>query len=188
LTHALSLPIVGLDAAVANGKVLDALRRGGDVSNIFSDMPSDFGNSNPLEYSPAWDLQVGVYSDAAVAAGQNGLQTDAVEIAQLAAAGVVTAPGGLPMGSANIIINCPALAFLDGPAGAPTTGTDAGGGGTAPQAAPEATAPASVPSSQPGTSASSLSASWAGMLGIGGLAILGLALLRSGRTVPRSKS
>ncbi len=187
LTHALSLPIAGQDAAVANPKVLDALRRGADVSNVFSDMPSDFGNSDPLEYSPAWDLQVGVYSDAAVAAGQNGLQTDADEVLQLAAAGVVTAPGGLPMGSANIIINCPALAFLDGPAGAPTTGTDAGGGGTAPQAAPEVRAPAAVPSSQPGTSTWSLSASWAGMVGIG-LAMLGLALLRSGRTVPRSKS
>ena len=187
LTHALSLPIAGQDAAVANPKVLDALRRGADVSNVFSDMPSDFGNSDPLEYSPAWDLQVGVYSDAAVAAGQNGLQTDADEVLQLAAAGVVTAPGGLPMGSANIIINCPALAFLDGPAGAPTTGTDAGGGGTAPQAAPEVRAPAAVPSSQPGTSTWSLSASWAGMVGIG-LAMLGLALVRSGRTVPRSKS
>ncbi len=135
LTHALSLPIVGRDAAVANPNVLDTLRRGADVSNIFSDMPRAVGSSNPLEYSPAWDLQVGVYSDAAVAAGQNGLQTDNDEIAQLAAAGIVTAPGGLPMGSANIIINCPALAFLDSPAddsstGVPT-GVDAGTGGQA---------------------------------------------------------
>ncbi|MDQ3105906.1 MAG: hypothetical protein M3Q87_11995, partial [Actinomycetota bacterium] len=152
LTHALSLPIVGQDAAVANPKVLDALRRGADVSNVFSDMPRDVGNSDPLEYSPAWDLQVGVYSDAAVAAGQNGLQTDADEVAQLAAAGVVTAPGGLPLGSANVIINCPALAFLDGSAGAPTTGTDAGGGGTAAQGSSLSDAPVAAADAAAGQS------------------------------------
>jgi hypothetical protein len=130
LTHALSLPIAGLDAAVANPKVLDALRRGADVSNIFSDLPSDVGNSDPAEYSPAWDLQVGVYSDAAVAAGDNGLQTDADEVLRLAAAEVVTAPGGLPLDSANIIINCPALAFLDNASDVPSR-VDAGTGGQA---------------------------------------------------------
>jgi hypothetical protein len=34
-------------------------------------------------------------------------------VRRLAARGVVTAPGGLRLGSANIVINCPALAFLD---------------------------------------------------------------------------
>ncbi len=76
-----------------------------------------------------------VYSDAAVASGLNGLQTDADEVLGLAAQGTVTAPGGLPMGSANIIINCPALAFLDEPAGAATavvpTAVNAGSGGQA---------------------------------------------------------
>jgi hypothetical protein len=113
LTHALSLPIVGRDAAVANPDVLEALRRGADVSNIFSDMPRDFRNSRAREYSPAWDLQVGVYSPKAVAKGLHGLQTDASTVRRLAARGVVTAPGGLRLGSANIVINCPALAFLD---------------------------------------------------------------------------
>ena len=113
LTHALSLAVVGADAAVANPEVLDALRRGADVSNIFSDMPRNFGNSQRREYSPAWDLQVGVYSDAAVARGRNGLKTDAERVKRLARGGVITAPGGRPLGSANIVINCPALAFLD---------------------------------------------------------------------------
>ncbi len=134
LTHALSLPIAGRDAAVANEDVLDGLRRGADVSNIFSDMPADDGASDPAEYSPAWDLQVGVYSDEAVAAGDNGLKTDADEVERLAAEGVVTAPGGLPLGAANIVINCPALAFLDSVASAPEavpTGVDAGSGGQA---------------------------------------------------------
>jgi len=113
LAHALSLAIVGVDAAVANPKVLDALRRGADVSNIFSDMPRNFGNSQRREYSPAWDLQVGVYSDAAVAHGRNGLKTDAETVKRLARRGVITAPGGDPLESANVVINCPALAFLD---------------------------------------------------------------------------
>ena len=184
LTHALSLPIVGRDAAVANGKVLDALRRGGDVSNIFSDMPSDFGNSDPLEYSPVWDLQVGVYSDAAVAAGQNGLQTDADEIAQLAAAGVVTAPGGLPLGSNNVIINCPALAFLDVTAQDPTSGPDAGGGGTAAQAGTRAAAPiaaGAAEASQLTDGTSPVLVVVAGILGMV-LAFLGTVLLRRSRT------
>ncbi|MDQ3449963.1 MAG: hypothetical protein M3455_03460, partial [Actinomycetota bacterium] len=132
---ALSLPIVGQDAAVANSEVLEALFSGGDVSNIFSDMPRDIGNSDQSEYSPAWDLQVGVYSDAAVATGQNGLKTDAEEVLGLAAEGVVTAPGGLPLGSNNVIINCPALAFLDEAAGADDAdvpgGVNAGSGGQA---------------------------------------------------------
>lgn len=133
LTHALSLPIAGRDAAVANADVLDALRRGADVSNIFSDMPSDVGASNRLEYSPAWDLQVGVYSPAAVAAGNNGLRTDADEVLRLAAQGVVTAPGGRPLGSANVVINCPALAFLDEPASIVPSAVNAGSGGQASQ-------------------------------------------------------
>ncbi len=187
LTHALSFPIVGRDAAVANPAVLDGLRRGGDVSNIFSDMPKNFGNSNAAAYSPTWDLQVGVYSDAAVAAGLNGLQTDAERVLELAAQGVVTAPGGLPLGSANIIINCPALAFLDGAPSDPTSGADAGGGGTATRAAVAASAPLAadvaaqrVESDQwplmPGTGAA---------LGVG-LALLGLVLVRRGRNVSES--
>ena len=115
LTHALSLPVAGRDAAVDNPEVLEALKLGADVSNIFDAFPTNSDAADRAEYSPAWDLNVGVYSDAAVAAGRNGLQTDADEIRQLAATKVVGSPGGLPLGSANIVINCPALALLDKP-------------------------------------------------------------------------
>jgi len=116
LTHALSLDIVGRDAAVENPDVLEALRKGADVSNIFDVFPATNERaSDRAEYSPAWDLQVGVYSDAAVAAGANGLQTDANTVRSMADEGLVTAPGGLPLGSANVVINCPALGFLDEP-------------------------------------------------------------------------
>jgi len=183
LTHALSLPVAGRDAAVANPDVLDALRRGCDVSNIFSDMPKTFKNSNQRQYSPAWDLQVGVYSKPAVAAGQNGLQTDIDEVRQLVARGLVTAPGGLPLGSANIVINCPALAFLDVSAQDPTAGTNAGGGGTARDAALTG-APldtGAVAGVQPGGARSPL---LTGSLAVFGLvlAFLGTALVRRSRS------
>lgn len=111
--HALSLDIVGRDAAVANPDVLEALRTGADVSNIFDVFPTNERAADRAEYSPAWDLQVGLFTDDAVAAGSNGLHTDANVVRSLASQGVVTSPGGLPLGSANIVINCPALGFLD---------------------------------------------------------------------------
>jgi hypothetical protein len=121
LTHALSFPIAEQDAAIANPDVIEGLRNGGDVSNIFDAFPTLPSERSRAEYSPAWDLQVGVYSDAAVAAGLNGLQTDANEIRRLARRGLVTGPGGRPhtarggdpSASANVVINCPALAFLE---------------------------------------------------------------------------
>ena len=115
LNHALSFDIATRDAAVANPAVLATLQRGADVSNIFDTFPTNILPRDRMEYSPAWDLQVGVYSDAAVAQGLNGLKTDANVVRLLAARGLVTAPGGLPLGSANVVINCPALAFPESP-------------------------------------------------------------------------
>ena len=121
LTHALSFPIAGQDAAIANPQVIEGLRNGGDVSNIFDVFPTATRESDRAEYTPAWDLQIGVYSHEAVAEGSNGLLTDANEVRELAGEGLITTLGGLPhttpdgdpSASANIIINCPALAFLD---------------------------------------------------------------------------
>ena len=121
LTHALSFPIAAQDAAIANPQVIEGLRNGGDVSNIFDVFPTNARARDRAEYSPAWDLQVGVYTDRAVARRQNGLKKDANEVRRLARRGVITTLGGLqhtgprgnPTASANIVINCPALAFLE---------------------------------------------------------------------------
>jgi hypothetical protein len=121
LTHALSFSIARQDAAIANPQVIEGLRNGGDVSNIFDVFPTNVRKRDRAEYSPAWDLQVGVYSDRAVARGQIGLKTDANEVRRLARRGVITTlgrrphtgPRGVPTASANIVINCPALAFLE---------------------------------------------------------------------------
>lgn len=67
-----------------------------------------------------WDLQVGLYSDAAVAMGLNGLKTNANQVRR-AARGLVTSPGGEPLGSANVLINCPALGFLESSPRGPRT-------------------------------------------------------------------
>lgn len=121
LTHAMKGGFPGRDAAVANPEVLEVFRRGADVSNIFDVFPTNSRARDRREYSPLWDLQVGVYSDAAVAGGLNGLKTDANVVRRLAARGLVTAPGEQPLGSANVLINCPALGFLESPPRGPRT-------------------------------------------------------------------
>jgi len=113
LTHAIKDGFPGRDAAVANPEVLESFRRGADVSNIFDVFPTNPRARDRREYSPLWDLQVGVYSDAAVARGLNGLKSDANEVRRLAARDLVTSPGEQPLGSANVLINCPALGFLE---------------------------------------------------------------------------
>ncbi len=115
LTHAMKGGFPTRDAAVANPEVLEVFRRGADVSNIFDVFPTNSRARDRREYSPLWDLQVGVYSDAAVARGLNGLKTDANAVRRFASRGLVTAPGGQPLGSANVLINCPALGFLESP-------------------------------------------------------------------------
>ena len=113
LMHAMGLDIVGRDAAVENPDVLETLAKGADVSNVFDTFPTNTRAADRAEYSPAWDLNVGVYTAEAVSNGINGLQTDANVIRRMVRKGIVTAPGGLPLGSVNVVINCPALAFLD---------------------------------------------------------------------------
>ena len=58
-----------------------------------------------------WDLNIAVWSADAVARGQNTAQTDANQIRQLAAQGIVTNPGGGLLGSSNFTVNCPTLGF-----------------------------------------------------------------------------
>jgi hypothetical protein len=121
LTHALSFPIASQDAAIANPQVIEGLRNGGDVSNIFDVFPTNARKADRREYSPAWDLQVGVYTFKAVVNGRNGLKTDANVVRRMARRGLITTLGdrphtgrrGNPRASANIVINCPALAFLE---------------------------------------------------------------------------
>jgi len=121
LTHAMTAGLPGVDAAVANPEVLEVFRTGADVSNIFDVFPTNVRVKDREEYSPLWDLQIGVYSPEAVARGLNGLKTDANDVRRLAASGLITGPGEEPLGSANVLINCPALGFLESSPEGPRT-------------------------------------------------------------------
>lgn len=96
---------------LGNTALLKALRVGGDSHNVFDVFPTLRDQQLALAYSPLWDLHVGVFTDAAVAARLNSAKTDSAQILQLAAHGMVTSPGGGMLASNREIINCPALGF-----------------------------------------------------------------------------
>jgi len=115
----------GLNVRTANMRnraLLRALAQGGDAHNVFDVFPTDRSRRLRDLYSPLWDLQIGVYTRQAVAAGLNSAQTDSNVIRQLAArraindlAGGPPLTGRLRLASSGVIINCPALGFTDGP-------------------------------------------------------------------------
>jgi hypothetical protein len=61
-------------------------------------------------YDPLWDVYVGAWTKAAVAAGQNVLLRDGDAVTAAASAGRLTAPDGKPFGRAGIAVNCPVVA------------------------------------------------------------------------------
>ena len=133
--HVVADGLLAETANVENVALLEALRTGGDAHNVLDSFPTLDDPDLAALYSPLWDLRVGVWSAEAVAAGENVAQTDANAIRQLAAAGTVTSPGGVPLGSANIVISCPVLGFADDAPEAPQ----------AEPAAPEGASPANDP-------------------------------------------
>lgn len=129
-TGAMSPPAQGLnhviidgrqavDASVHQGGVVEALRAGGDAHNVLDFFPTLSDAHQAELYTPMWDLHVVAWSKDAVARKANVAQKDANQIRQLAARGMITNPGGVPQGSANIVVNCPVVGFLDAPPRAP---------------------------------------------------------------------
>ena len=113
LAHVIISGANTIDANLQNGIVSEALLKGGDAHNILDEWPVA-NRAQALGYSPLWDLQIAVFTPAAVAAGQNGAQTDANQLRELSVRKIVTAPGGvLPVSPVNTVINCPALAFIE---------------------------------------------------------------------------
>lgn len=116
LAHVIVNGANAVDASLRDGTVVNALRAGGDAHNVLDNWPILPNVALAHQYSPLWDLQVAVFTPAAVAAGKNTTQTDGNTIRWLSVNKTVTSPGGvLPLGPANIVINCPALAFMDTP-------------------------------------------------------------------------
>ena len=108
------------DASAGNTALIDALRRGGDLLNVFGDFPTLDDPRHSQAYSPLWDAQLGLWTDKAVQQGLNKRQIDEVQVFNLAATrpdlltGVDPATGKpAPYGSVGVDINCAVIGFID---------------------------------------------------------------------------
>ena len=106
------------DASAANTAMIDALRNGGDLLNVFGDFPTLSDPRHADAYSPLWDAQLGLWTPKAVSAGLNTRQIDEVQVFNLAATrpdlltGVNPATGQPePYGSVGVDINCAVIGF-----------------------------------------------------------------------------
>ena len=75
------------DASAGNTALINALRNGGDLLNVFGDFPTLSDPRHADAYSPLWDAQLGLWTPKAVAAGLNKRQIDENEVFNLAATG-----------------------------------------------------------------------------------------------------
>ena len=73
------------DASAGNTALINALRNGGDLLNVFGDFPTLTDPRHADAYSPLWDAQLGLWTPKAVAAGLNKRQIDENVVLNLAA-------------------------------------------------------------------------------------------------------
>ena len=66
------------DASAGNTAMIDALRNGGDLLNVFGDFPTLTDPRHADAYSPLWDAQLGLWTAKAVNAGLNTRQIDEI--------------------------------------------------------------------------------------------------------------
>ena len=101
------------DASAANTALIDALRKGGDLLNVFGDFPTLKDPRHSQAYSPLWDAQLGQWTQKAIDEGFNKRQIDENVVFNLAATrpDLITGPGGAPYGSVGIDINCAVIGF-----------------------------------------------------------------------------
>ena len=110
------------DASASNTALINALRNGGDLLNVFGDFPTLSDPRHAQAYSPLWDAQLGLWTDKAVQQGLNTRQIDEVVVFNLAATrpdlltGVDPATGQpAPYGASGVDINCAVIGFTDKP-------------------------------------------------------------------------
>jgi hypothetical protein len=106
------------DASAGNTALIDALRNGGDLLNVFGDFPTEKDPRHAQAYSPLWDAQLGAWTDKAVKQGLDKRQIDEVQVFNLAATrrdlltGIDPATGKpAPYGSVGVDINCAVIGF-----------------------------------------------------------------------------
>jgi hypothetical protein len=103
------------DASAQNTALINALRKGGDLLNVFGDFPTLTDPRHADAYSPLWDAQLGQWTDKAIKEGFDKRQIDENQVFNLAATrpDLITGPGGAAYGSAGVDINCAVIAFID---------------------------------------------------------------------------
>jgi hypothetical protein len=111
---------VAEDASASNTALIDALRNGGDLLNVFGDFPTEKDPRHAQAYSPLWDAQLGLWTQKAIDQGLDKRQIDEVQVFNLAATrpdlltGVNPATGQpAPYGSDGVDINCAVIGFTD---------------------------------------------------------------------------
>ncbi len=75
--------------------------------NVFGGVPTI-----ALDYSPLWDMNLGVWTDEAIEKGYRSRMIDEFQVLSFADQGFLTGPEGAPYGSSGIIINCPIVMRL----------------------------------------------------------------------------
>jgi hypothetical protein len=108
------------DASAANTAMIDALRRGGDLLNVFGDFPTLTDPRHADAYSPLWDAQLGLWTPKAVSEGLDTRQIDENVVFNLAdqrpdlLTGVDPATGQpQPYGSVGVDINCVVIGYTN---------------------------------------------------------------------------
>jgi hypothetical protein len=101
------------DASADNTELINALRYGGDLLNVFGDFPTLEDPRHADAYSPLWDAQIGQWTAKAIREGRHRRQIDEVEVFNLAATrpDLITGPGGAPYGATGTDINCVVIGF-----------------------------------------------------------------------------
>ena len=98
--------------------MIDALRHGGDLLNVFGDFPTLTDPRHADAYSPLWDAQLGLWTPKAIKEGLDTRQIDENSVFNLAATrpdlltGVDPATGQPePYGSVGVDINCAVIGW-----------------------------------------------------------------------------
>jgi hypothetical protein len=106
------------DASAGNTALINGLRFGGDLLNVFGDFPTLTDPRHADAYSPLWDAQLGLWTAKAIAEGLNKRQIDENQVFNLAATrpdlltGVNPATGQpAPYGAQGVDINCAVIGF-----------------------------------------------------------------------------
>jgi len=106
------------NASLSNTAMINALRHGGDLLNVFGDFPTLADPRHADAYSPLWDAQLGLWTPKAIQAGLDTRQIDENTVLNLAAdrpdllTGVDPATGQpQPYGSVGVDIDCAVIGY-----------------------------------------------------------------------------